>query len=253
VPKGFEDGFRLQFNRLEDGSAVVPLQRVRIVEQGELDFGNLDETDEAAELIDAAIAAAQADEPLPSALPSNVIPLFRDFGKSLRADEVLFTRARRAATEAAYTDKARKRLAEWVGPVYEDVVDVAGEVRMANVGPGAFALQCSGTQGLVSGKFSAEQEARVLDALREDRTARLRVRGVGEFSTADRRLRKIVRVDRVEPAAAGEGAFDEGAPPIWEQLGAIGRSAPKEAWEVVPSDLSTRIDEVVYGGGSQRP
>jgi hypothetical protein len=26
LPKGFEKGFRLQFNRLEDGSALVPLQ-----------------------------------------------------------------------------------------------------------------------------------------------------------------------------------------------------------------------------------
>lgn len=29
LPRGFEKGFRLQFNRLGDGSAVVPLQRVR--------------------------------------------------------------------------------------------------------------------------------------------------------------------------------------------------------------------------------
>jgi hypothetical protein len=72
-------------------------------------------------------------------------------------------------------------------------------------------------------------------------------------AAAVRTLKKIVRVDHVEPAAAGEGAFDESAPPIPEQLGAIGRSAPKEAWEVVPSDLSTRIDEVVYGSGSARP
>ncbi|MBK8569432.1 MAG: hypothetical protein IPN81_05255 [Nitrosomonadales bacterium] len=27
LPKGFEKGFRLQFNRLEDGSAKVPLQK----------------------------------------------------------------------------------------------------------------------------------------------------------------------------------------------------------------------------------
>ncbi|MEO8627155.1 MAG: hypothetical protein ABI612_03525 [Betaproteobacteria bacterium] len=251
LPKGFEDEFRLQFNRLEDGSAVVPLQRVRVVEQGELELGNLDEFDEAAELIDAAIAAADVDEPLPLALPPNVIPLFRDFGKTLRADEVLFTRARRTNNEAPYTARARKRLAEWVGPIYEDVVDVVGEVRMVNLGPGAFALQCYGTEGLVSGKFSPEQEALVLEALREHRIARLRVRGVGEFSTTDRLLKKFARVDSAELAPTGEVAFDESAQPIWEQLGAIGRSAPKEAWEVIPSDLSTRIDEVVYGTGSE--
>ena len=62
LPKGFEEGFRLQFNRLDEGSAVVPLQRVRVVDQSELDFGNLDEFDEAADLIDAAIAAANEDQ-----------------------------------------------------------------------------------------------------------------------------------------------------------------------------------------------
>ncbi|MEK6750249.1 MAG: hypothetical protein AABY83_13780 [Pseudomonadota bacterium] len=95
LPRGFEEDFRLQFDRLEDGSAKIPLQRVRVRVDGqsELDWGNLDEFDEAADLIDAAIAAADDDELLPDALPSNVIPLFRDFGKSLRADEVLFTRS----------------------------------------------------------------------------------------------------------------------------------------------------------------
>ena len=114
LPRGFEEGFRLQFNRLEDGSAVVPLQRVRVDDQSALDWGNLDEFDEAADLIDAAIAAANDDELLPPALPSNVILLFRDFGKSLGPDEVLFTRSRHGSTEAAYTAKARKRLTEWV-------------------------------------------------------------------------------------------------------------------------------------------
>ena len=78
---------------------------------------------------------------MPGALPSNVIPLFGSFGKSLQADEILFTRSRHGSTEAAYTAKARRRLADWVGPTYEDVVDVVGEVRMANVGPGKFSLQ----------------------------------------------------------------------------------------------------------------
>ena len=251
LPRGFEDDFRIQFNRLEDGSAVVPLQRVRVDDQSELDWGNLDEFDAAADLIDAAIAAANDDKLLPDALPSNVIPMFKDFGKSLLADEVLFTRSRHGSTEAAYTAKARKRLTEWVGPTYEDVVDVIGEVRMANVGPGTFSLQLDGTQPLVSGRFSPEQESEVLEALRNHQSLRLRVQGIAEFATSDRQIKKFSRVDTVAPAALAEQGFDETAIPIWEQLAAIGESAPKGTWDGVPNDLSTRIDEIVYQRGPE--
>lgn len=253
LPKGFGKGFRLQFNRLEEGSARVPLQRVRVAgEQGELDLA--DEFDEAVVLIDQAIVAANEDDLLPMGLPSNVIPLFRDFGKTLREDDILFTRGRSANNEAAYTAKARKRLAEWVEASYQDLVDVAGEVRMANVGPGRFALQVDtgAGQALIEGKFPAADEAKVLDALLEHRTARLRVRGLGDFGTADRLLKRFARVDSVDLAVNATPTFDESAVPIWEQLGTIGRSAPDGAWDSVPSDLSVRIDEIVYGSGKGR-
>lgn len=245
LPKGFEEEFRLQFDRIEPGSARIPLQRVQ-VEQGNLDWGSLDEFDEAAELIDAAIAAANIDQLLPDALPTNVIPLFRDLGKSLREDEVMFTKARHCTVEAAYTAKARQRLTDWVGPSYEDMVDVVGEVRMANVGPGTFALQLDATETPLNGRFSPEQETEVLDALRNHRSVRLRVEGVAEFATNDRQIKKFTRVDKVTPAPIADVIFDESATPIWEQLAAIGESAPKGTWDVVPDDLSMRIDDVVY-------
>lgn len=246
LPKGFEKGFRLQFNRLEDGSAKVPLQRVRVDDQSDLDWGNLDEFDEAADLIDAAIAAANDDRLLPDALPSHVIPLFRDFGKTLGPDEVLFTRSRHGLAEAPYTAKARKRLAEWVGSSYEDAVDVIGEVRMANVGQGSFSLQLDGVEAVVGGRFSPEQEAKVLEALRNHRSLRLRVIGMAEFATSDRQIKRFIRVDDVVHTALADQVFDETAVPIWEQLSAIGESAPEGTWDSVPTDLSMKIDDLVY-------
>ena len=199
----------------------------------------------------ATCAAANDDELLPDALPSNVIPLFRDFGKSLRADEVLFTRSRHGATEAAYTAKARKRLTEWVMPTYEDVVDVIGEVRMANVGPGTFSLHLDDAETSISGRFSPEQELEVLDALRNHQSLRLRVQGIAEFATGNRQIKRFSRVDKVAPAALAEQGFDETVVPIWEQLAAIGESAPEGTWDGVPSDLSVRIDELVYRRGPE--
>ena len=58
-------------------------------------------------------------------------------------------------------------------------------------------------------------------------------------------------MDKVVPAALTEQLFDEMAMPIWEQLAAIGESAPKGTWDGVPSDLSVRIDEIVYRRGSE--
>lgn len=245
LPKGFEDGFRLQFDRVDEGSAVVPLQRVVPTEQGELDWGNLDEFDEAAELVDAAISAANSDQLLPEALPANVVLLFREFGKTLRDDEVLYTHARHGTAEASYSVKARKCLSEWVGPSYEDVVDVVGEVSMANV-RGTFSLTLQETGNIVSGRFSLEQEERVLEALRNHRVARLRVAGVGEFGTHDRVIKRFVRIDDVQPSSVSDVAFVENVPAIWEQLTALGESAPKGTWDNVPTDLSVRIDELIY-------
>lgn len=251
LPRGFEKGFRLQFNRLENGSALVPLQRVRGAhEQSELDLA--DEFDEAVELIDKAILAANDEGLLPVGLPSNVIPLFRDFGKTLQDDEVLFTRGRGSKLEAPYTAKARKRLAEWIEPVYEDLVSVTGEVRMANVGPGRFALQVerSGGQIVVEGKFPVQDEPKILEALRLHKTTRLRVQGLGEFGTADRLLKRFARVDQID-LTGEEMPYDDDVIPIWEQLSAIGLEEPAAIWDIVPKDLSVRLDEVVYGKGNR--
>ena len=215
-------------------------------DQSNLDWGNLDEFDEAADLIDAAISAANDDQLLPDALPSNVIPLFRDFGKTLSPDEVLFTRSRHGTTEAPYTAKARKRLTEWVGSSYEDTVDVIGEVRMANVGQGSFSLQLDGVETVVGGRFSPEQEAEVLEALRNHRSLRLRVIGMAEFATSDRQIKRFMRVDDVMHTVLTDHVFDESVVPIWEQLSAIGESAPEGTWDSVPTDLSIKIDDLVY-------
>lgn len=50
--------------------------------------------------------------------------------------------------------------------------------------------------------------------------------------------------DITDPAVLAEQAFDETAVPIWEQLSAIGESAPEGTWDSVPTDLSIRLELV---------
>ena len=156
LPKGFEEKLTLRFSEVIPGSAVVPLRRLATQEQSPLDFD--DEFDRAAALIDEAIVAADADELLPAALPRSVIPLFRDFGRSLRDSETLFVQSRHRATAAPYTAKARLRLADWTEATYEDVVDAIGEVNMANVRGGTFELTVAPGQPPVKGKFTEPQD-----------------------------------------------------------------------------------------------
>lgn len=247
LPKRFGTEFRLQFDRLESGSAVVPLRRLRVWEQAELDLED-DTFDQAARLIDETIAAANDGRLLPTALPPSVIPLFREFGTSLREDETLYTKGRTSHEPAAYSARARNVLAHWIDPQYEDRVSVTGEVRMANLSSGGFTLRPEGTELLVKGQFTPEQEALVLDALHDHSQCWLKVEGLGEFSTTDRQLQRIARVDRVSVVPrSSTPVYDTSLPPIWERLASIGSSVPKEAWDTLPANASENVDGIIYG------
>lgn len=245
LPSGFEESFSLSFSEVAEGSASIPLLRVMDRDDSELNLESEDEFIEAARLIDETISAAANGQTLPSELPRNVIPLFREFGKTLSLEETLYTQARDHRTEASYSADARERLANWVESVYEDSVELIGEASMANLRGSQFMLTLA--DGMtVGGKFSPEQEAPVLEALRMHREVRLRVRGLAEFNQADRSLRRLVRVDDAEIAPPTELAYDDAARPIWEVLAEIGASAPAEAWDKLPTDLSKRLDDYIY-------
>ena len=246
LPRGFEKGFGIVFSEIQGGSAGVPLKRRIEREDDDLDLPIEDEFVQAARLIDQAIEAAGADAALPTEFPRNVVSLFREFGKTLTSEESLFIRAAGRPSESAYTVSVRERLATWTEPTYEDAVELSGEVSMANVRGGQFSLALESGETL-SGRFSAEQEALVLEALHHHREVRLRVKAIGEFNQADRSLRRLIRVEHTEIARAGPPSYDESAPPIWQVVSEIGSRAPEGTWDNVPRDLSKRIDEYVYG------
>ena len=123
---------------------------------------------------------------------------------------------------------------------------------MVNVGPGAIRLLIAGTGAQVEGRFDELQEALVLDALRNHRSVHLRVTGIAEFSTRDRQIKRLVRIESVALAPSEAASFDETAPPIWDELTRIGTEVAPGTWDAVPVNLSERIDDVVYGHGESR-
>ena len=245
LPRNFEESFTLVFSEVTEGSAVVPLKRRCTYADGQLPMSSPDEFNEAAALIDSAIAAGARDQMLPDELPRNVIPLFKEFGRTLKPSETLFTRARDRAIEAPYTAEARERLSNWTESVYEDQIDLTGEVRMAQLDGGKFVLLLKDGR-TANGRFLQEQESLVLEALSRHREVHLRIKGVAEFNEFDRSLRRVVRVDSASIVAGGETTYKEAAPPIWETLAKIGAQAPANAWDDLPTDLSKRVDEHLY-------
>jgi hypothetical protein len=251
LPRGFEEGFSLTFSEIRRGSAAVPLKRRIDRADGDLDLPLEDEFADAARAIDGAIRAASTGGLLPAELPRNIIPLFANFGRSLRADESITVRAVGQTKGVRYTDAVRERLANWREPTYEDTVELLGEVSMASV-KGQFTLTLDGGEQ-ITGRFEPAHEALVLEALFRHREVKFRVKGIAEFNETDRTLRAILHVDRVEIVSAAATAYDESARPIWEVISGIGAQAPPGTWDSVPEDLSMRVDEYLAGDPDDRP
>lgn len=249
LPKGFEESIRLKFYTIEKGSAAVPIKRV--VEQDELPlFSTLDRTDEideAAQLIDETIDALGRDAPFPDRMPRAVLPLMADFGTALRSDETIKTQAARSLRAVEFTPSVRERVARLIEAVYEDRVQVTGEVRSADIDQRNFAIRDAAGRKIPA-KFRPDDENEITDALHEHDSCRIYLEGVGEFSSRDGSLRRVVRVDSLQRRPAGDHEeYDSSVTPIWESLAALGQSVPADEWDRVPRDLSTNLDQYLYG------
>ena len=237
------------FHEIRAGSCAIPVER--IVEAGASLFPGEDgfdgEVESAAQLIDEAVAAAATDTPFPDHMPPVVLPLFKDWGKTLQHDEAIILTGGRGV-HPRFDARVRERLLDRAAEPYEDTIDIVGEVRAAELrmkDGGSFTLLQDNGES-VPGVFSDAQEGQVTEALHEHKQVRLRVVGFGEFDTAGR-LRRISRVERFEERPLGEPRFDPDATPIWDVVSKIGESVPEEEWGRVPTDLAANLDRYLYG------
>jgi hypothetical protein len=246
LPKNFEDSLSLKFYTIEPGSAATPLFReVEVPDTLTLFPRKPDELDEAVEVVTDTIEAVAVDRALPDALPKNVIPLFENYGKTLRPDERIELKAATRSKITRYSSKERERLARLVGTSYEDIVELTGEIRAADLDGSNFALKLAdGTK--IFGKFSPEQETLITDVLREHAQRWLHVKGRAEFFPTGQ-MKRLVTVEALDVQLAGEKTFDAGVRPIWDIIEEIGAAVPSREWDKVPRDGAVNLDHYLYG------
>lgn len=201
--------------------------------------------DEAAELVTRTIDAASHDQPLPEVFPKNIIPFFNDYGKTLHKDEQFEVRLPGKKLKSHYSIKERDYLSKMVSAEYEDELDLVGEIRLADLDGGNFGMRLA-DGAKITGKFSPDQEAIVVDALREHLTRRLRFKGRAEF-VPEGKMKRIVSLTNVSLEAVQELSWQEDRKPIWEIVQEISASVPDEEWEKLPADLSKNLDHYLYG------
>lgn len=253
LPKGFEDSIRLKFYSIESGSAAVPIKRV-VAHDDSLLFepaSRADEIDEAAQLIDETIVAVSEDRTIPERLPKAVLPLLAALGESLREGEAIRTRAARSPGAAELTCETRRRVERLLEALYEDRIEIVGEVRSADIDQRNFAIRDS-SGAKVPAKFRQEHEAEITDALHDHASCRIAITGVGEFSARDGSLRRILRVDELERrSAVSDDEYDDSVPPLWQSVVELGASLPPQDWDRVPTDLATNLDHYLYGSSGE--
>jgi len=214
---------------------------------GELPFEAApDELDDAVMLVADTIEAVAAETLIPERLPKSAIPLFANYGKTLREGESFLQDIPRRPTPVRYSIQVRDQLAVRSQVDYEDILELAGEVRSADLDGLNFSLRLD-DGSKIPGKFSAEQEDLIVGALREHASRRLRVRGRVEFAGPSGKVKRIVAVQDVSVLALGDILYDLSVRPIWETVAEVGASVPVEEWARVPEDLSKRLDGYLYG------
>jgi len=252
LPKNFDESLALKFYELRDNCVSIPLERLIVCDDASLFVEPPpDELDEAAELLTRTIEAVASDQAVPEAFPRQLLCKFDDYGKSLRADEFIELTPAASGKLARFDAQVRERLVQRLLAPYQDFVDVQGVVTMARWTNRRMALLLADEQE-VDAAFRPEQEETITTALKEHMTARIRIRGRGQFNGSGR-LEKIVEVTDVSLLKQGEIAFDATAKPIWESFEEVLAQVPPEELSKLPFDGAENHDYYIHGWPTTSP
>lgn len=245
LPNNFEERTKLCLRRIEDGSAIAPLE-VFIEEQEQLELLEQEpiEVKKTVNLVTNVFYAAEYDEPLPEEFPRTLLDEYSKFGESLKEEESIRIHSDNEKS-ARITQKSRSRLEYIKEQPYKTSLDITGEVLEADVRQRKFQLWIS-ENAKVLVNFDEEQEEDVTIALKEHKTKRIRIIGIGDMSPEGKPI-KITNIEKLSVIEQGEYTFDPSAQPIEEIIEEIVREVPDEEWDKLPSDLTDNLDHYLYG------
>jgi len=245
LPNHFEQRTRLCLRRIEPGSAVAPLE-VFIEDSEDPEFWDK-EPEEVKNAINVAyetFSAGTRDAALPDCLPRYLVSEYAKLGQALREGEAMEL-VPPDRKPLRLTQRSQESLVKFAETAYQDIVNVCGEVYAADLKQMQFRIWLS-DQHSVSAPFDEDSEETVTTALKEHKSVRIRLAGMGEFSS-DGVLQRIVGIDSIQIVPPPQMTFDFGATPIEEILMEIGREVPESEWAKLPEDLTSNLDHYIYG------
>lgn len=205
VPKGFAANFRLDIERIDEGSAK-PLLALVMAGALALQGGERDYFERARDLVAECVAAPVAA--LPETFPKDLLSHFNQFGRSLRADETLELPLPGGNGPAFLTQEKRKQLVLAADQVYEREVTLLGYIEEVDFLKSSFRLRLTdGGQATIPMPDSFHNNARTYAGRPHHFVGLL---GVGTYDAWDR-LQKVISVDSLEVAKnhAISARFDE--------------------------------------------
>jgi hypothetical protein len=199
LPKGFMDRFELQVSDIGQGSSILTIERSFA---GAVLFPTndpFDEFDQARDLISQCIAYVSTGKPVPSDFPEEALPRFNGFGRRLKDTESFELKLPNQESGVVYDREVRKRLILATATMYEDAVSVFATVSGADVGTRKFRLRLD-DERIVPAILNPEIEGSVLSALKDYKTARLKVSGIALLARDDRviEFREVTEVEEAD-------------------------------------------------------
>jgi hypothetical protein len=244
LPRHFEDRTKLYIRRIDEGSALVPIECF-FEEDEQLIEPEPVELKEAVELAHKAILAVERDQPLPDNFPRSLLPEYEKWGQDLAEDETIEIISP-GKEPARLTSKAHLRLVSYAETPYKAEAEIKGEVLEADIRLGRFQLWVDEKTGITV-DYNPELEEKITSALKDHHTCRLYIKGKGEYSPQGK-LQRITEIIESSITPVSEPTLlDLMAPPIEEILSDLANEIPKEEWEKLPSDLTDNLDLYLYG------
>jgi hypothetical protein len=192
VPKGFASSFRLDIERIDEGS-TKPMLALVLAGALALTGGEQDYFVQARDLVADCIAAPE--NALPANFPKDLLAHFNQLGRSLREDEALELPLRDRTRSARLTQEKRKRLVLAADQVYERDISITGYIEEVDYAKSTFRLKLTdGGQVNVPMPDSFQNTARNYGGRSRHQ---INIIGVGTYDSWDR-LQKVISVDSLD-------------------------------------------------------